>query len=292
MASEPHTIVLIHGMWMTPLSWEHWAERFREQGHEVIAPAWLGLSDDPAEVRRDPSPLHGLSIPDVVDHYERDHPRARPAADHHRPLVRRAVRAAAARPRARLGGRRARHGRAEGRAQAAALDATRRLACAEEPVRQEQRRAADARAVPLVLHERAQRGGLEGRLRALLHPRLGAAVLPGRVRELQPERHDEGGLQEPGTPAAAARDRRESTGSARRRSTRRTSRSSGRRLRRPSTRSTRAAATTPARTAGRRSPTSSWDGRSSTPASRQKPWPSSRTRGAARGRPEPWSTRS
>ena len=70
MASEPHTIVLIHGMWMTPLSWEHWAERFRQQGHEVIAPAWRGLSDDPAEVRRDPSPLHGLSIPDVIDHYE------------------------------------------------------------------------------------------------------------------------------------------------------------------------------------------------------------------------------
>jgi len=39
-------------------------------GHEVIAPAWPGLSDDPAEVRRDPSPLHGLSIPDVIDHYE------------------------------------------------------------------------------------------------------------------------------------------------------------------------------------------------------------------------------
>ncbi len=71
MASEPHTIVLIHGMWMTPLSWEHWAERFRQQGHEVIAPAWRGLSDDPAEVRRDPSPLHGLSVPDVLDHYER-----------------------------------------------------------------------------------------------------------------------------------------------------------------------------------------------------------------------------
>ena len=70
MASEPHTIVLIHGMWMTPLSWEHWAERYREQGHEVIAPAWLGLSDDPADVRRDPSPLHGLSTTDVVDRYE------------------------------------------------------------------------------------------------------------------------------------------------------------------------------------------------------------------------------
>jgi pimeloyl-ACP methyl ester carboxylesterase len=70
MAAAPQTIVLIHGMWMTPLSWEHWAERYRAHGHEVIMPAWPGLSDDPAEVRRDPSALRGLSIPDVIDHYE------------------------------------------------------------------------------------------------------------------------------------------------------------------------------------------------------------------------------
>jgi pimeloyl-ACP methyl ester carboxylesterase len=70
MAAAPQTIVLIHGMWMTSLSWEHWAERYRGQGHEVIARSWLGLSDDPAEVRRDPSALHGLSIPDVIDNYE------------------------------------------------------------------------------------------------------------------------------------------------------------------------------------------------------------------------------
>lgn len=36
MAAAPtdgHTVVLIHGMWMTPLGWEHWAERYRERGH-------------------------------------------------------------------------------------------------------------------------------------------------------------------------------------------------------------------------------------------------------------------
>ena len=26
------TIVLIHGLWMTPKSWDTWAERFRAQG--------------------------------------------------------------------------------------------------------------------------------------------------------------------------------------------------------------------------------------------------------------------
>jgi alpha-beta hydrolase superfamily lysophospholipase len=56
-ASDPtnaQTIVLIHGMWMTPLSWEHWAERYRNQGHTVVAEAWPGLEGEPEQLRRDP----------------------------------------------------------------------------------------------------------------------------------------------------------------------------------------------------------------------------------------------
>jgi hypothetical protein len=30
--SAPNTIVLIHGLWMTPLSWEHWIERYSARG--------------------------------------------------------------------------------------------------------------------------------------------------------------------------------------------------------------------------------------------------------------------
>jgi pimeloyl-ACP methyl ester carboxylesterase len=73
-ASDPasaQTIVLIHGMWMTPLSWEHWASRYSDRGHNVLAPAWPGLEAEPDELRRDPSPLRNLSITDVVDHYDR-----------------------------------------------------------------------------------------------------------------------------------------------------------------------------------------------------------------------------
>ena len=72
-ASDPagaHTIVLIHGMWMTPLSWEHWASRYTGSGHRVLAPAWPGLEAEPEQLRRDPSPLRNLSITDVVDHYD------------------------------------------------------------------------------------------------------------------------------------------------------------------------------------------------------------------------------
>ena len=73
-ASDPasaQTIVLIHGMWMTPLSWEQWSSRYSDRGHRVLAPAWPGLEAEPEELRRDPTPLRNLSITDVVDHYDK-----------------------------------------------------------------------------------------------------------------------------------------------------------------------------------------------------------------------------
>ena len=70
-APSPLPIVFIHGMWMTPLSWEHWIERYRARGHEVHAPAWPGLEGDVEELRRDPAPLRGLGVKEIVDHYER-----------------------------------------------------------------------------------------------------------------------------------------------------------------------------------------------------------------------------
>ena len=77
--TTPDTIVLIHGMWMTPLSWEHWVDRYTGRGHRVLAPAWPGLDAEPEQLRRDPSPLRGLGIREVVDHYDAiirglDHP--------------------------------------------------------------------------------------------------------------------------------------------------------------------------------------------------------------------------
>ena len=68
-AREP--IVLIHGMWMTPLSWEHWITRYSDRGHHVIAPAWPGLDAEPEQLRRDPAPLRGLGIATIVDNYDK-----------------------------------------------------------------------------------------------------------------------------------------------------------------------------------------------------------------------------
>ena len=70
MSSKP-TIVLIHGLWMTPKSWDTWAERFRAAGHDVIVPGWPGVGDrTPQDIRRDPSALEAIGIKDVVDHYD------------------------------------------------------------------------------------------------------------------------------------------------------------------------------------------------------------------------------
>jgi esterase/lipase len=42
LATNP-PIVLIHGLWMTPRSWEHWKERYERRGYEVVTPAYPGL---------------------------------------------------------------------------------------------------------------------------------------------------------------------------------------------------------------------------------------------------------
>lgn len=71
MSETTDTIVLIHGLWMTPRSWEKWAERYGSSGHKVLAPSWPGMEGEVEELRRDPSPMTKLDLAQVVDHYER-----------------------------------------------------------------------------------------------------------------------------------------------------------------------------------------------------------------------------
>jgi alpha-beta hydrolase superfamily lysophospholipase len=65
------TIVLIHGLWMTPRSWEHWVARYTAAGYTVLAPAWPGLEAEVDALRADPTPLTRLSVTKIADHYER-----------------------------------------------------------------------------------------------------------------------------------------------------------------------------------------------------------------------------
>src|SRR3954451_19928236 len=65
------TIVLIHGLWLTPRSWEGWKARFEKRGYEVLAPAWPRMEGEVEALRRDPSVMNGLGLAEVVDHYDR-----------------------------------------------------------------------------------------------------------------------------------------------------------------------------------------------------------------------------
>jgi pimeloyl-ACP methyl ester carboxylesterase len=64
------TIVFVHGMYMTPLCWEQWVDRFQSKGYRCLAPAWPGR-DQPVEVlrRRHPDPQFGrLTLTGVLEH--------------------------------------------------------------------------------------------------------------------------------------------------------------------------------------------------------------------------------
>jgi pimeloyl-ACP methyl ester carboxylesterase len=72
-ASDPapaDTVVLIHGLWMTPRSWEHWVDLYEGRGYRVIAPAYPGLEVEVEALRADPSPIERLTVPETVDHLE------------------------------------------------------------------------------------------------------------------------------------------------------------------------------------------------------------------------------
>jgi pimeloyl-ACP methyl ester carboxylesterase len=70
-SSNKPTIVLIHGLWLTPRSWEGWIDRYQKAGYNVVAPSWPGLEGEVEAIRKDPSALKGLKLKTVVDHYDR-----------------------------------------------------------------------------------------------------------------------------------------------------------------------------------------------------------------------------
>ncbi len=65
------TVVLIHGLWMTPLSWEHWVTRYEQRGMKVITPGYPGIQpgvEGVEALRKDPSPLANLGVQEIFDH--------------------------------------------------------------------------------------------------------------------------------------------------------------------------------------------------------------------------------
>jgi pimeloyl-ACP methyl ester carboxylesterase len=63
-----NTIVLVHGFWVTPLSWEKWIERYEERGYRVLTPTYPGFEGGVEALREDPSPIEALTFPAVIEH--------------------------------------------------------------------------------------------------------------------------------------------------------------------------------------------------------------------------------
>jgi pimeloyl-ACP methyl ester carboxylesterase len=68
--SAPDTIVLIHGFWVTPRSWEDWIARFEGKGYRVLAPAYPGFEVEVEALNADPSPIESVTVPQIIEHLE------------------------------------------------------------------------------------------------------------------------------------------------------------------------------------------------------------------------------
>jgi pimeloyl-ACP methyl ester carboxylesterase len=68
--ATPDTIVLVHGFWVTPRSWEHWIAHYEAKGYRVLAPAYPGFEVEVEALNRDPSPIERVTVPQIISHLE------------------------------------------------------------------------------------------------------------------------------------------------------------------------------------------------------------------------------
>src|SRR5690242_5473492 len=68
--AAPDTIVLIHGFWVTPRSWEHWIEHYENRGFKVLAPAYPGFEAEVEALNADTTPIEALTVPAIIGKLE------------------------------------------------------------------------------------------------------------------------------------------------------------------------------------------------------------------------------
>ena len=68
--ANPNTIVLVHGFWVTPRSWEHWIPHYEAKGYRVLAPAYPGFEVEVEALNADPTPVERLTVPAIIAHLE------------------------------------------------------------------------------------------------------------------------------------------------------------------------------------------------------------------------------
>ncbi|WP_326594605.1 alpha/beta hydrolase [Streptomyces sp. NBC_01803] len=68
--STPDTIVLIHGFWVTPRSWEHWIDHYEKRGYRVLAPAYPGFEVGVEALNADPTPILKVTVQEIIESLE------------------------------------------------------------------------------------------------------------------------------------------------------------------------------------------------------------------------------
>jgi pimeloyl-ACP methyl ester carboxylesterase len=70
MSNPPDTIVLIHGFWVTPRSWEDWTAHYEQKGFTVLAPSYPGFEVEVEALNTDPTPIEKVTVPEIMDRLE------------------------------------------------------------------------------------------------------------------------------------------------------------------------------------------------------------------------------
>ena len=68
--SRPDTIVLIHGFWVTPRSWEEWVAHYEAKGFTVHAPAYPGFEVEVEALNADPAPIEAVTVAQIMERLE------------------------------------------------------------------------------------------------------------------------------------------------------------------------------------------------------------------------------
>jgi len=67
-ASGKTPVVLIHGLWLLPSSWDRWAQLFEETGYAAVTPSWPDDPETVEEARANPAVFAKKTLGQIADH--------------------------------------------------------------------------------------------------------------------------------------------------------------------------------------------------------------------------------
>jgi non-heme chloroperoxidase len=63
-------VVLVHGLWLLPSSWDRWAAVFEEAGYAALTPGWPDDPETVAEAGANPDVFAHKTVGQVADHFD------------------------------------------------------------------------------------------------------------------------------------------------------------------------------------------------------------------------------